>query len=670
MPQVFDPSHAGVSPGHDAASTPWPAPGCVLDGRYLIERCVGEGSSGRVYAALHLGLRTSVAVKLLRVLDADAPAQKAFRREAETLGRLAHPHVVRVLDFGVERESGRAYLAMELLRGRTLSEHLRAAAALPQDKALDVLDQVARALDAAHAAGILHRDVKPANVWLDEQGHVKVMDFGLAGWLPAGVHGIAEGSSELTAGVLGTPLYASPEVLGGAAASVASDVYSYGVMAYELLTAQAPFRGSLREVAHAHQYVAVPPGPGLPDPLQAALARLLAKRPQDRPPSVGAAFSALRGAVQQVRRAHWQRRRVRASLALTAALLAVSLGLPQEVFPAVERRWHDLRLSLASPREPDPRILLVALEPQPPGSAEATLAERGDEIAEVLAGMLAAGARGVALDVLLPGRWSASPAFSRLALTSGDTLTLAAYAGPDGRLSGADALAGLTAVALGPRHSTALFGLVNQDEDDDGVVRRGRRRFRVAGGELLPSWATRAASALRPPPPTGEASFWIDCRLDERRLERLAWPAARLALVREPQRFHGRLVLVGADWAAGADDAHRVPGRIISGLELQALQVATLLAGAPLRSAPLRPCAALLALVAGVAFYAGLGASRALGYLAPWLAAALVWLTGSVSLLLASDLLVPATTPLVVLALGALGLWIGRGRLRQPLERD
>lgn len=649
----------------------WPAPGSVVDGRYRLERCIGAGSAGRVYAALHLGLRTHVAVKLLHPSGADEQAARvAFEREAEALGRLAHPHIVRVLDFGQERDTGRPFLAMELLTGCSLAQWLHTHSRPDFDQTLVMLEQVARALDAAHAAGLLHRDIKPANVWLDETGVIKVMDFGLARRLPPPDGWAATGAPhDQTDGALGTPLYAAPEILRGTGGGTASDVYSFGVLAYEMLTGQPPFNGSVRDVLDGHLQATLPRAPTLAPALYAALAELLAKQPVQRPATAGLALQRLRLAVAQARHAAWQRRRAQLALGVMLALLAAAEVLPSEPLPAVERHWHDLRLRLAPRRDPDARLLLVALEPEHASPAQATLAERAEEIAPVLSGMLAAGARGVALDLLLPGRWSTSPAFSRLVLTSGDALTLAAFAEPDGRISGTDAIAGLTAAALGPRRAAAPFGLVNLDEDPDGSVRRGRFGFRHADGQTRPAWASHATAVLVPafaPPSAG--GYWIDFRLDERRVPRWSWRAAREALAREPLAFRERLVLVGANWTAAADDYHRVPGRSVSGLELQALQVATLLAGPPLRTSAPRTCTRLAALLAGAVFYLCLGWQKPRARAAPLVVVALVWLVASAGALLVFDRLIPATTPWPFLALGAFALWIGGARLRPPRE--
>src|SRR3954464_6587666 len=157
----------------------------ILDGKYRLDGRLGEGAVGIVHRATHLGLKKVFALKLLKPGPALDPFLVArFQREAEALGRLRHPHIVDVTDSGIDPGTGTPYLVMELLEGEPLSELCRTAGPLPLDRALPILDALADAVDAAHAQGILHRDLKPGNILLcgPEGGErtVKVLDFGLA----------------------------------------------------------------------------------------------------------------------------------------------------------------------------------------------------------------------------------------------------------------------------------------------------------------------------------------------------------------------------------------------------------------------------------------------------------------------------------------------------------
>jgi CheY-like chemotaxis protein len=217
-------------------------PGTVLDDTYRLEVKIGEGGFGAVFRGLHLGLQRPVAVKVLRPATANAPGELArFRREGIAACRIAHPNAVEVIDFSVS-SNGIAYLVMELLRGRTLGALLRETPIVAAARCVEIIGPVCDALAAAHAAGIVHRDIKPDNVILHQAGGgevVKVVDFGIARLMdeksddgvPLTRHG----------GLVGTPLYMAPERLLGRPYDERSDVYSVGVLAYLMLTGAMPF---------------------------------------------------------------------------------------------------------------------------------------------------------------------------------------------------------------------------------------------------------------------------------------------------------------------------------------------------------------------------------------------------------------------------------------------
>jgi predicted Ser/Thr protein kinase len=243
-------------------------PICLLDAEVepallgdleLLEE-IGRGGMGRVYRARDRKLDRIVAVKFLPPELASLPDfRERLEREARALARLAHPNVVAVHDLGREDEA--PYIVMEYAEGRPLSELLP----LPLDRALDVALQTASALAAAHRAGIVHRDVKPENVLVDDAGRVKVADFGIARLLAP------EDESRLTSvgGVLGTPRYMAPEALAGAAPGPRMDVYSLGVLVHEMLVG----RGSAASES-------------LPPAIRAIVARATARAPDDRYASV------------------------------------------------------------------------------------------------------------------------------------------------------------------------------------------------------------------------------------------------------------------------------------------------------------------------------------------------------------------------------------------------
>ena len=236
------------------------------EGRYRLVRRIATGGMGEVWEADDTVLGRRVALKVLVAeLAADKRATRRFVREARATARLTHPNVARVYDFG--RDGGVPFLVMELLQGETLADRL-AAGPLPPAEAARIAASVADALDAAHQLGIVHRDVKPANVMLTPAGDVKVMDFGIAA-------AADETHSTTGSGLYATVAYVSPERVAGEPATPASDVYSLGVVLYELLCGRPPFTGSTPAlVARAHLHDPPPPvrqlAPWVPSRLAAA----------------------------------------------------------------------------------------------------------------------------------------------------------------------------------------------------------------------------------------------------------------------------------------------------------------------------------------------------------------------------------------------------------------
>jgi hypothetical protein len=268
--------------------------GGVLPGRYRHPVRIATGGMGAVYRAHDERLGRMVAIKVPSdAIAEDATARARFRREAVSAARIHHPNVALVYDVGEHR--GRPFMVMELVPGGTVEDRL-ARGRPPRATALAWIGQTAAALDAAHAAGVVHRDVKPANLLLDAEGRVKVADFGIA-------RVVGERGATLTeAGtVLGSSGYASPEQAQGLPATPASDVYALGGVAFELLTGERPFapRTGVAELT-AHAYAPVPSArerdPDVPPGVDAVLARALAKDPAARFASAGALASALRDA--------------------------------------------------------------------------------------------------------------------------------------------------------------------------------------------------------------------------------------------------------------------------------------------------------------------------------------------------------------------------------------
>src|SRR6187397_466868 len=220
--------------------------GMQLNGRYRLDAQIGTGGMSTVYRAFDSVLERRVAVKLMhREIAADSDQLERFRREARAVAQLSHPHIGGVIDAG--EEDGRPYIVFEYVEGKTLKERIRALGRLPVDESIAYAIEIARALGCAHAHDIVHRDVKPQNVLIDAEGSAKVTDFGIARTLDQ------EG---LTADgrVLGTTDYVSPEQALGHDVNGQSDIYSLGVVLYEMLTGDVPFHGE-NQVSVAMKHV-------------------------------------------------------------------------------------------------------------------------------------------------------------------------------------------------------------------------------------------------------------------------------------------------------------------------------------------------------------------------------------------------------------------------------
>jgi serine/threonine protein kinase len=382
--------------------------GEVVEGKYRIEEVRGRGGMGTVYRATHLGTGRAVAVKVVAPeFMANEEFVERFKREAKAAGRLRHPNVVFVTDFGFAMVGSRraAYLVMEYLDGTTLGDLIRKEGPLPVDVVVDVMEQACLAVEEAHRQGILHRDLKPDNIWLEPTGrggyNVKVLDFGLAKLREAAPTAAARATQaeplpvrvlpnvtqptllqpesvvrrpssvvrasnveptgkSVTDGprtsdngqrtvpsidartvpqgltrvgmVLGTPLYMSPEQCRSERIEPASDVYSLGVVAYEMLAGKPPFSGNADEMLVKHSEMAPPrlrdARRSVPRPLEAVVMAALAKVPSDRPPTAAAFAVAMRAAVQGEEQVAREARHLSQSHVLAFRRIAVAAHLP------------------------------------------------------------------------------------------------------------------------------------------------------------------------------------------------------------------------------------------------------------------------------------------------------------------------------------------------------
>jgi serine/threonine protein kinase len=274
-----------------------PLAGRVLDDKYRLDSRLGEGGMGTVYRATHLLIDRPVAVQVLhqRFVE-DEAAQERFRREARAAGRLRHTNAVTVTDFGRTAE-GCVYIVMELLEGRNLRELLAFESPLESGRAVVLMLQVAAAVEAAHESGVIHRDLKPANIFIVQPKNapplVKVLDFGIAKLAADSVDDSEQHALTLTGVMIGTPRYMSPEQCDGAHLTPAADVYSLGIILYEMLTGATPFNGA-SPLAVALQHSSKPPRrpteliAGIPLELERVVLHALEKNPLNRPPDAGA----------------------------------------------------------------------------------------------------------------------------------------------------------------------------------------------------------------------------------------------------------------------------------------------------------------------------------------------------------------------------------------------
>lgn len=735
----------------------------LIGGRYRLERLLGKGGMGAVYRGQHVGLNKPFAVKLiLPQFAADEEFLRRFRREAHTLGLLRHPNIVTVTDYGVDaREVPIPYLVMELLEGLTLHELIQRQGKLALPTLMPILNGIAAGLDHAHEHNILHRDIKPKNVFLVDglmaPASVRLLDFGLASIqrpasadtsspppqlpdaveaaivalalpvtapigapapIPGGTSARTQRSSPgpadetlemadlttplsgqrsvppintdglvgLTAAseAVGTPHYVAPESVLHGNSDRRSDIYSLAALAFEGLTGRVPFTGTLPQVLWGHQ-TQPPPlpsvvAPAVPVEVDAPILAGLAKNAAERPARAAdlvAALGRAAGAAErrQFRHREWPRR---AGLAAVIALLVTLAGWAvRDLAPvvALENKGRDALARQMTPRPPELPLVLLSIDEPTLAADSEPLAAKADEFGAILSAVMAGGAKGVALDLLLPTSWGRSPEFTRFVVQNRERVVLAALSNEDGTLVGPEALSGLPAVALGETAVRDLFGFVNTITDRDQIVRRVAAGFPTLDGSVLPSFAGRCANLLGRGSPDGDRGSEtkpIDFAVDWQRWPRFSWKDVQPRLAEDPDAFRGQLVLVGGEYAGAGDVWFQVPSPPplpdqISGVMLQALMVESLAGSPAVRYGEPAPP---LRLAAGLGLLVALAFLLARRWMVPLMAALLaVALPIAIAFRRAGDgFLTPLVPALIAVVLAVAVAAAMRSLLSQPPE--
>ena len=309
-------------------------PGTVIEGRYRITGVLGEGGVGVVYSAADLRLPREVAIKVLQGRFADhASLRGRFDREARALAGLAHPNIVQVSDYGTI--DGKPFVVMEKLEGRTLRELIDRGPIDP-DRALAITRQLLRGLSYAHSHGLVHRDIKPGNIFLQRidanTDLVKILDFGFAKFI-SGKEAADDPNLSQEGIVFGTPSYLAPEQATGATTGAQVDIYSTGVVLFEMLAGKKPFEGSLLDVVRAHLTARVPKISTVnrmrretPD-LRRLLERAMAKRPEDRFHNASTFLHAIDALPRPAIHVRARRRGLATKIALLALAFVLSIGV-------------------------------------------------------------------------------------------------------------------------------------------------------------------------------------------------------------------------------------------------------------------------------------------------------------------------------------------------------
>lgn len=532
----------------------------IIDGKYLLERCLGRGGMGAVYKAQHIELQKFFALKLIKhSILADPSYLARFRTEAKALGKLKHPNIIQVTDYGVDsRGDGIPYLVMEYLEGDTMLNRFRKDGFLAIEQVFPILESIASAIDYAHSCGILHRDLHPKNIFLvqDSPGEpqVKILDFGLARIISEYTLRKEEkiprkpishidkvsltdetrtyiteesGENDLTleetvpvslledsktdnvsrltqrGTVMGTPGYIPPELFRGLSATTASDIYSFGVLIYEALVRQKPYGSSMS----LEDMPETPPIPStlqdtVPKELDEAIILPIQKEPEKRPKKAMDVVRNIQNAFDGYRYRMWRinevPKRIQIAGVLTLAFVLLFLLLSNlTTFRNIENYLVDLHFQLMPLHPPDDRILIVSEDEATLEADRTPFADKADEVGLLLQKVMDAGARGVAIDFKLPERWNKSENFAKLVLRNQGKLILGSYIRKDNSIIGMECIGGLIMAGLGSmERAQELFGFMNMQPDTDGSIRHTQLGLLNQDGQSMYSMPARAFQIL------------------------------------------------------------------------------------------------------------------------------------------------------------------------------
>lgn len=641
----------------------------LIDGKYLIERRLGHGGMGAVYQVRHVALEKIFALKLIMADRAVIDwYRKSFENEAHALGKLKHPNIVDVTDYGIDpREGGVPYLVMEYLEGQTLRDMLKHRGLIPFSQAAPMLREIAAAIDFAHARNVIHADLKPGNLFL-ANGVIKVVDFGLAR-LPSikaeaatACDGISTDAETITeaASVAGTPPYMAPELFRLSAPSKASDRFAFGVVAYEMLTNQLAYGVEGCRSARFLDPPAAPSSRCLPAELDAPLLALLDPVPERRPATASAAVEAMNLAWAAARQREWRAREVprRIAIAAAVALAVVLLAALVALLPiakSMEERTVDARFGIMPAHSPDPRLMVIAIDEAALAEDPRPLGQWDQPMSAMIERVLSDGARRVAIDILLPASWAASGAFTSAVLHHADRLTLALESSR-GNVIGQECIAAPAYLRLGPERFANLFGFTNLEEDEDRVIRHARAAFPPHAAAFATRGLDSASASVEP--------FWIDYSAHPQEIPTVAWNDAQRAAA---GRFRDRVVFIGTTYTSSGDEwpiPTSISRRKIAGVVLEAEIANTIAADFPVRGIPAWFCL----LFAGIACFAIIFLRLRYPHRA-WIA---LTLTGAVAVgyVLAAfavsrwmKLLAPAVAPELAIVLAAAAAWAIQSRL-------